>query len=345
MNKNIIRLAASLICILSLAACGQDISKEAAEKGKSYFDSGDYETAAKAFGVAIQNGSVDEEVRLLYDITLKYHQAYDAYENNKFKTAESILKSIDSDYKNYGIVEKIVTLQADITKSLNAENSLTEIAKKITMQDYESASILANSIDISALSAEQVKQLNEYKTTIVSAQTSTEETPVQPAPETTTNTQTNAEQNQTQTKPNTRKPITRKPAENKPQSKPVTKPIEKPATPAPKPTPVVPAPQPTTPVAPVQPAINTTVSTDAYIYPTDTKLLTIEQLKTLSKDDIALIRNEIYARKGHIFTTEKYQKYFSTKTWYTPTKPVLWTDFSEIEQNNIKLITEYEKSI
>lgn len=343
MNKKIIKFAAALICVLLLASCGQDISKEAAEKGKSYFDSGDYETAAKAFGLAIQNGNVDDEVRLLYDITLKYHQASDAFENKKIKTAESILKSIDSDYKNYGICEKINTLQADITKSLNAENSLTEIAKKISEQDYNTASTLANNIDISALSAEQVKQLNEYKTAIVSAQTITPDVPEQPVTEPNANVQaptstTKNEQNNSQTKPITRKPTTKKPEANTNSSKPVTKPAAKPNV---KPAPV----EPSTPTVTVQPAINTNVANDAYIYPTDTKLLTSEQLKTLSKSDLALIRNEIYARKGHIFTTSKYQSYFASKTWYTPLKPVLWTDLSETERTNIKLIMEFEKSI
>ncbi|MBC7451691.1 MAG: YARHG domain-containing protein, partial [Cytophagales bacterium] len=35
-------------------------------------------------------------------------------------------------------------------------------------------------------------------------------------------------------------------------------------------------------------------------------------------NDLDLMRNEIYAEYGLIFTSPKWQEYFSTKEWYKP---------------------------
>lgn len=293
LKKRIIGLTASLLMIASLASCGQDIAKEATQKGQNYFDSGDYTNAAKAFGLAIDNGSTDEKVKLLYDMSLAYHQAEEAFSEKRFKTAKEIIGTINPEYANYGIKESILSLENDVDQHLKSEELLTEISQKLLAQDYSGANVLIDSIDVSILSPEQVNILKEYKLTIEQTQA--------PAPEVPTPTPAPAE--------------------------PVQTPVEKPApTPAP---------------APVKPAINIHIAWDQYIFPSDTTLLTREQLNTLTKNEIQYISNEIYARRGHIFTTEKWQNYFGGKTWYRATRTVTWSDFNEIEKANLTLMKEY----
>ena len=44
-----------------------------------------------------------------------------------------------------------------------------------------------------------------------------------------------------------------------------------------------------------------------------------EYLLNFSSEELALIRNTIYARHGYIFQKSKYRNYFGSKPWYTPT--------------------------
>ncbi len=81
-----------------------------------------------------------------------------------------------------------------------------------------------------------------------------------------------------------------------------------------------------------------------YLFPSDKKHITLSDLEGRSKEEVALIRNEIYARHGYIFTTEAYNRYFMTKEWYTPNPNFNETMFSEIELRNKDFIVEYEKS-
>ena len=315
MKKRIIELLTALICVLALASCGQNIAEEAAQKGRDYFDSGDYETAAKAFGLALDNESSDEEVKLLYDITLGYYQANKEYEERNYETAGKILEGLDEKYENYGIKESILTLQNNINKAIESQTLLNGVPGQIAAKDYAGATSSIEKIDINVLSPEQADKLNEYKTNIASAQ---EEAQKQE--------QEQKAASQEKEKKNTN-------TGNK-SSKPAAEPKKEPA-------------KTTAPAVSqnVTPAINTNVAADAYIYPSDTTLLTNEQLKTLSREDLALIRNEIYARKGHVFTTDKYISYFSSKTWYKPLGAVAWADFNDIEKANIKLIKAYESGI
>ena len=325
MKKRLITLASAFACIAMLCSCGQDIAKEAAQKGKSYFDSGDYETAAKAFGVAIDNGSNDEEIKNLYDITLKYYQANKEYGKNNYETAEKIIESIDANYENYGIKDKIVNLKSDILKAVETEKNLKDVSDKLSAGDYAGAETAAEKISVSDLSQAQVDELNGYKTNI-SAQKAAEQERIEKEKQAAQEAKKQAEQKAKDAKAqkntqNTAKSNTKTSAPKNTQK---AQKAQKPQTQA------------------AALAINTNVSADAYIYPSDTTLLTREQLATLSKNDIALIRNEIYARKGHIFTTSKYQSYFAAKTWYTPQKTIYWQDLNSVEKANIKLIKEFE---
>lgn len=326
MKKRIIRLAAAFICVLTLASCGQNIAEEAAKKGRAYFDSGDYETAAKAFSLAVENGNTDEETDRLYDITLKFYQANKAYEKRDFATCIEILEKLDGSYVNYGIRDKVTTLKSDAEKSIEAQNLLTEVSDCLTSGNYDAAEAAANRVEVGYLSPEQTDRLNEYKISIAAhrdaeAQKQEEEQKTEQerkaAPKKEENTKTTEKSNKT-TNTTYKKPAANQNNTAKNQT----------AAPENK-----------------APAINVDVAADAYIYPTDTTLLTKDMLSGLSREDTALIRNEIYARKGHIFTKDRYIQYFSNKAWYHATAAVSWAELSETERQNIKLLKEYEAGL
>ncbi len=82
-----------------------------------------------------------------------------------------------------------------------------------------------------------------------------------------------------------------------------------------------------------------------YLFPSDIKLLTGEYLDTKSKNEIDLIRNEIYARHGYIFKMEQYSNYFIQKSWYKPIESDMdkvYDDFNSIEKQNIEILVEYQ---
>ena len=79
----------------------------------------------------------------------------------------------------------------------------------------------------------------------------------------------------------------------------------------------------------------------------DKEKLTRADLEGLTKEQLRLARNEIYARHGMIFGVDDLDKYFATKSWYKPT--ISFKDFydtvemSLIEEANVVLIQQLEK--
>ena len=70
--------------------------------------------------------------------------------------------------------------------------------------------------------------------------------------------------------------------------------------------------------------------------------LTKSELYGYSANTLALIRNEIYARNGYIFSKKKYKDYFSSKLWYVPDSSFNEGYLNEIEKYNIQLIKSME---
>lgn len=52
----------------------------------------------------------------------------------------------------------------------------------------------------------------------------------------------------------------------------------------------------------------------------DTRRITNEDLKRLSKEECRLARNEIYARHGRRFHDSQLQEYFDAQSWYEGTR-------------------------
>ena len=71
-------------------------------------------------------------------------------------------------------------------------------------------------------------------------------------------------------------------------------------------------------------------------------VLTEKQLSGKSLEELALLRNEILARKGYVFSTPKYSQYFENQSWYKPAQSNAEIKLSEIENKNIEIIKELE---
>jgi|GEM_PF-1414569 hypothetical protein len=87
-------------------------------------------------------------------------------------------------------------------------------------------------------------------------------------------------------------------------------------------------------------------SRDDYIFSNSgSKKLLDSDLSSLSKKELALARNEIFARHGLVFETEPYKSYFKGKSWYKPNLNFKGNDeeLNKVERYNIELISKYEK--
>lgn len=88
-------------------------------------------------------------------------------------------------------------------------------------------------------------------------------------------------------------------------------------------------------------------ATDSYVIPTSSqKLLTEADLAGLTKAQLDLARNEIFARHGRVFKRQELQKYFESKTWYKKNASYNYSNdylnLSDVELKNAKFILAYE---
>ncbi len=75
---------------------------------------------------------------------------------------------------------------------------------------------------------------------------------------------------------------------------------------------------------------------------TSLRLLTSSDLNGMSKHDLKIMRNEIFARHGYIFKSNDMKSYFATQSWYQGQYEDINSLLSNIEQQNIALIKKYE---
>jgi uncharacterized caspase-like protein/TolB-like protein len=94
----------------------------------------------------------------------------------------------------------------------------------------------------------------------------------------------------------------------------------------------------------VQPATPSASKVPGKYPEASTRYLTESDLAGKSAEELKIIRNEIFARHGYIFTTPSMKDYFSKQSWYKPTANDVNSMLTPIEIANIALIKEYEKS-
>ena len=77
---------------------------------------------------------------------------------------------------------------------------------------------------------------------------------------------------------------------------------------------------------------------------TSKRLLNVEELSGYSKEELRLMRNEIFAFHGYTFDSADLREYFETKEWYQPIGKEVIENLNKIEKSNIELILELERN-
>jgi hypothetical protein len=75
-----------------------------------------------------------------------------------------------------------------------------------------------------------------------------------------------------------------------------------------------------------------------------TEVLTEEVLSGLFTEDLRILRNEIYARRGRVFKDKELQKYFESTEWYKPNPDFKDDMLGEIEFKNLAAIKLAEEN-
>lgn len=75
------------------------------------------------------------------------------------------------------------------------------------------------------------------------------------------------------------------------------------------------------------------------------ELLTVEQLSTLSRRDLRILRNTVYARHGKKFESEVVRGYFEAAEWYEPRDFYVDDKLTGIDHKNIAIIRSVEDSL
>jgi hypothetical protein len=77
--------------------------------------------------------------------------------------------------------------------------------------------------------------------------------------------------------------------------------------------------------------------TNGRLYPQASKrILKISELNEINKEDLDIIRNEIFADHGYIFKTAKWENYFDLQNWYNPRFDDVTDKLTIIEKINIE---------
>lgn len=75
------------------------------------------------------------------------------------------------------------------------------------------------------------------------------------------------------------------------------------------------------------------------------QLLSMDDLNTLSRRDLRMLRNTIYARRGRPFDSEVVKSYFKAAAWYKPNAGYSDSLLTEIDRKNIAIVRSVELSV
>lgn len=100
---------------------------------------------------------------------------------------------------------------------------------------------------------------------------------------------------------------------------------------------------------PIISAIPSQTEPSEYLLPSDQRLLTLEDVEGMTRSEVQLAINEIYARYGRNFVDQEYLDYFQSKSWYQP-QPGITDDeivpmMTAIEYENLHFLSEYRKTL
>jgi hypothetical protein len=73
------------------------------------------------------------------------------------------------------------------------------------------------------------------------------------------------------------------------------------------------------------------------------RLLKPEDVENKNKDDLFIMRNNIFARHGYVFYKKDTRDIYERQSWYIPNSIDVKNDLTDVEKKNITLIARYEK--
>ena len=85
-------------------------------------------------------------------------------------------------------------------------------------------------------------------------------------------------------------------------------------------------------------------SPDYILSLSDKQVMGEEDIANLTKQQLRLARNEIYARHGYVFKSQDLQEFFSTKSWYHQ-DPSYDGSLNKIEKENVAFLKAREDSL
>jgi hypothetical protein len=85
-------------------------------------------------------------------------------------------------------------------------------------------------------------------------------------------------------------------------------------------------------------------SSDHLLPASDKRSMSEGDVANLTKGQLRLARNEIYARHGYVFKSQDLQTYFSSKSWYHPDSSFDGS-LNEVEKENVDFIKAREDSL
>jgi len=80
-----------------------------------------------------------------------------------------------------------------------------------------------------------------------------------------------------------------------------------------------------------------------YEYNASAQKLSRDVVANLTKADLFVLRNAIYARHGYSFKNRQLRAFFDAQPWYIPLKIDVRDQLTEIEKENISLLLKFEK--
>lgn len=95
------------------------------------------------------------------------------------------------------------------------------------------------------------------------------------------------------------------------------------------------------------PYISLHLEAGEYVVPgSNSRYLHQTDAMNLSAAALYVARNEIYARRGMIFSDAQLQEYFYTKSWYTPSTTIIYdSNLNQYETNNLVFLDAYSRKI
>lgn len=161
----------SLLAI-SMVGCGNSTADKAIEQGKLAMASKEYDKALASFKLAIDEGSKDKSIKIMYSIIETYNNAYDKFEEDNIEEAKKIIDEINNEYVEYSIKDDVDSLKVKIDEKVKIQDEINDyieqIKKLVKNKDYNDAKSLIEEVNKKELSEKNKEEIDELNNRIES---------------------------------------------------------------------------------------------------------------------------------------------------------------------------------